>query len=203
MSTGKHSHESYTAVHGEVVDQRLLEQLREDDGYAFEQLYDRYWANLFEYAYNRLRDRAISQDVVQDVFLDIWRRRHTLEVSNMEAYLRSSVRFKTYRLLTKMSLDAPYFEGFEEVLVSAVLADDQIQERELRDLLDLWIKALPAKRRTIFMMHFTDGLSTAEIANRLGVSRKTIQNQLNTAYSEIQKRYEHLLSVVALLFFWD
>src|SRR5690606_11121694 len=105
----------------------LLDGLAKDDEKAFEMLYDLYWGNLYEYAYNRLRDKDTSQDVVQDVFLDIWRRRHTLDISNLGAYLRSSVRFKTYKVLSKSPLSDPYFEEFEQVLVCAWLADDTIR----------------------------------------------------------------------------
>lgn len=174
-------------------------RLQQDDERAFRAIYERYWPRLFGYAFNRLRDRALSQDVVQDVFLTIWRRRKELQMDNLSAYLHAAVRFVTYRKLAKMPLRSAYYESFENTLISSFFADETLLRSELDELLDKWIRALPTKRRKIFLMHFYDNLSTEEIAGQLGVTRKTVQNQLATAYSDIQKKYAHLLSTALFL----
>ncbi|MNL39221.1 RNA polymerase sigma factor [compost metagenome] len=65
-------------------------------------------------------------------------------------------------------------------------------------MIKLWIDALPDKRRKIFLMHYNDDLSTAEIAGRLNISRKTVQNQLNTASQALRLRLVQLLSLLIL-----
>lgn len=189
-----------TRFDSSVSDEQLLELLRKDDVGAYEQIYQRYWGALYKSVFTRVRDHALCQDIIQDVFLDIWRRRHSSEIKNLAAYLKSSIRFKMYRSLTKMKLDAPFYQEFENNLVSAWFADDRIAEKELSELLDLWIAALPVKKRRIFIMHFIEDMSTEEIASVLGISRKTVQNQIASSYLEIRKRYAHLLTILAVLY---
>jgi len=79
--------------------------------------------------------------------------------------------------------------------------DDPILEKEIMDLLGYWIAALPAKRRQIFLMHYIEDLSTRDIAERIGVSRKTVQNQLNTASQSLRVRLAHFISLAPLITF--
>lgn len=180
------------------TDKELVLRLRNDDEEAFQLIYNRYWSSLFGNAFNRVRDKGISQDIVQDVFLDVWRRRHSLDLDNLSAYLHAAVRFMTYRRISRMPIDTIYFKEFEQTLVSSFFAEDRLLQNELRDLLDKWILALPKKRRKIFLLHFNKDLSTQEIADRLGLARKTVQNQLTVAYREIQQKYARFLAVIVL-----
>ncbi|MBL1409463.1 RNA polymerase sigma factor [Sphingobacterium faecale] len=177
----------------------LLLQLQGGDEVAFGHLYDHYWASLYSYAYNRLRSKELSQDIVQEVFMDMWRRRETLQIDNLSAYLHTAVRFLTYKELKKLPLDHSYYLEFEEYLVSYIYADTAVQEKEYQQLLASWIELLPEKRRKIFLLHYLDGLSTETIANDLGISRKTVQNQLQRAKTELHERYAHYLTTLLII----
>lgn len=177
----------------------LLLQLKRSNEEAFGRIYDQYWSSLYSYAYNRLRAKELSQDVVQEVFMDVWRRRETLQIDNLAAYLHSAVRFLTYKELKKLPLDHSYYLEFEDSLVSCFYADTTVQEEEYQELLDCWIAVLPEKRRKIFLMHYLEGLSTDAIAADLGISRKTVQNQLQRAKIELQQKYAHYLSTLFIL----
>ena len=183
------------------TDQELVLRLQNDDEEAYQLIYNRYWSALFGNAFNRVRDKEISQDIVQDVFLDVWRRRRSLNPDNLSAYLHAATRFITYRRMSKMPIDTIYFKEFEQALVSSFFAEDRLLKRELNELLDKWILALPKKRRKIFLLHFNQDMSTEEIANQLGIARKTVQNQLTVAYREIQQKYARFLAVVILGWF--
>ncbi|MFD2553110.1 RNA polymerase sigma factor [Sphingobacterium tabacisoli] len=180
-------------------EKELLLQLQHGDEVAFGHLYDQYWSSLYSYAYNRLRFKERCQDLVQEVFMDIWRRRETLQVENLSAYLHSAIRFLTYKELKKAPLEHSYYLEFEEYLVSYFYADTSIKEKEYEQLLSCWIEVLPEKRRKIFLMHYLDGLSTETIANDLGISRKTVQNQLQRAKTELQERYAHYLTTLLII----
>ncbi|SEM43064.1 RNA polymerase sigma-70 factor, ECF subfamily [bacterium A37T11] len=186
-------------------DQELLQALRRGDERAFTQLYNQYWSSLYATAYNRLRDREQCQDLVQELFTDVWKRRESLEATTLGAYLHSAMRFMTYKRLAKMPLETRYYQEFEETIASSLFTDDQLLTKELRQLLDHWIEALPEKRRKVFLLHYEESLSTEEIATRLGVSRKTVQNQLNTVYTHLQQKYMHYLltgMILTLLTAW-
>lgn len=181
------------------ADEELLLLLKSNDENAFEAVYRRYWEGLFTKAYHLLHDRSLAEDVVQEVYLDIWRRRSDIKVQRLEAYLHQATRFICYRKLSNMPRQTPFFAELEGALTSSFFADDQVIRKELQTLLNLWIAALSPRKRKIFVMHYFEHLSTKEIGEQLGVSVKTVQNQLTKATSEIREKYKNY--VLSLLIF--
>lgn len=163
------------------TDEELLLLLRGGDEQAFNLIYERYWHALYQTAYRRLADRDQCSGIVQDVFIDLWEQRFNKSISKLEPYLHTAVRYSIYSLLAKGKSLPAFVEPFEQMVVSPLYADGPFSEEENRQLLQAWLKTLPRKRRQIFEMHYVEGLSTKEIAVALCVSRKTVQNQLNTA----------------------
>jgi RNA polymerase sigma-70 factor (family 1) len=180
-------------------DSILLALLKQGNNQAFENIYNKYWYGLFKTAFKRLADKEKCQDVVQNVFTDLWNRREELEIRDLQAYLHTAVRFQVFKAIKKQSGQTTFIDVFETEIISNLQADESLLNREAKKLVDQFINALPAKRRTIFIRHYMDQLSTAQIANELNVSQKTVQNQLITASHALRLRLTHLFSVVALL----
>lgn len=182
-------------------DDQLLAFLKEDSREAFTVIYQKFWPSLYSSAFKRLRDKSMSKDVIQNVFADLWNRREALVIQNLSSYLHSAVRFQVFTQTAKKPLGTVLFEELEEVLNSPLQSDSGLIDDELAKMLEMWIMALPEKRRKIFLMHYFEELSTQEIANQLNISQKTVQNQLNTASTYIRARFAHLLTVSVLLSF--
>ncbi|HEY0769947.1 MAG TPA: sigma-70 family RNA polymerase sigma factor [Sphingobacteriaceae bacterium] len=181
-------------------DEALINRLKEDNKLAFTQIYRKYWEALYNSAYKRLKDPELCKDIVQNVFTDLWNRRGVSNIENLPAYLHTAVRFQVYKQSVKLQPNGSEFlKVFEEMVASPFSSDGLLLEKELVRLVELWIKALPQKRRKIFVMHHYDELSTREISNQLGISQKTVQNQLNTASTYIRARFAHFLSISLLL----
>lgn len=180
-------------------DEALLLLLKEDNKQAFTAIYHKYWSSLYNSAYKRFRDKEHCKDIVQNVFTDLWNRREELQIEKLSAYLHTAIRFQVYKQSSKQSLNSEFFQTFEEILASTFKSDGSLLEKELIQLVELWIKALPEKRRKIFLMHYYEELSTREISNQLGISQKTVQNQLNTASTYIRARFAHFLSISLIL----
>lgn len=162
-------------------DNELLVLLTQDNRAAFELLYRRYWLQLFDAAYQRLKDSQQAEDIVQDIFVSIWTRRAVLKIENLSAYLHAAVRFRVFNYVARDAVSASFYEPFEAIAVQSAWADGHLMEKEMISLLNSYIKTLPEKRRQIFLMHIRENLSTKEIAEQLRVSQKTVQNQLGTA----------------------
>lgn len=182
-------------------DQELLHLAQQEDVGAFTAIYRKHWQTLYNSAYKRNRDKAQCEDIVQNVFIDFWSRKNELRIDNLAAYLHTAVRFQLFKQTTRQPLQAIFLDNFDEILSSPLRADDGLIEREILPLITLWIAALPKKRRKIFIMYYTDELSTGEIAESLGISQKTVQNQLNTASQNIRAHLSHLMSVSLLASF--
>ncbi|MFD1631747.1 RNA polymerase sigma factor [Pseudopedobacter beijingensis] len=184
-----------------IVDNDLLSQLKAGDEAAFSKIYKTFWKELFNAAYKRLKDIEQSQDIVQNVFISLWDRRETVDIHNLGAYLHTSVKFQVFKHSVRSPNTSEFLAAFENILVSPLSPENTMLEKEILGLVKSWIDALPKKRREIFLLHYHDGLTTAEIADLLKVSRKTVQNQLNTASTHLRLRLAQILSLLILLHF--
>jgi RNA polymerase sigma factor (sigma-70 family) len=163
------------------TDSDLITLLSDGSEEAFDEIYQRHWRKLFNSAYKRLRDEDQCEDLLQNVFADLWERRKEVKISNIEAYLTTAVRFQVIKISSRSRSNGHFVDLVETTLTSPLLADTPLNDQELSELLRLWMAALPEKRRKIFAMHFIDGLESSHIAALLDLSQKTVQNQLAVA----------------------
>ena len=176
------------------LDNDLILLMKQGDSKAFTEIYDRYWNVLYNKAYQRIHNKEQAQDIVQNIFTDLWNRRECLKIENLQAYLHTAVRYQVFKLIERKP-QSYFIEHFEELIVSPVHTDDLLLEKEVQNIIQLWIAALPSKRKEIFVQHYINNRSTKEIAQRLHVSTKTVQNQLHTASQSLRLRIAHFLSL--------
>lgn len=184
-----------------LTDQQLTELLRLDDEVAFNIIYDRYWKSIYQACYNRLGDRERSKDIIQDIFTSLWNRRTEIGIDNLSAYLHTAVKFQVLRIASRSSRTI-FVPSFEQLITQPIDNNNPVEEREVLQLLQLFIDALPEKRRLIFMMRYRENKSTAAIAAELGISRKTVLNQLNNAETALRARLSQILALSLLTAFW-
>ena len=190
------------AAYDTLTDLELTELLRQGNERAFTSIYRRHWNEVYLSAYNRLRDRTQCQDLVQNVFTTLWDRRDDADIHNLAAYLHTAARFQAIKFAGRQRGSSILLDTFEELMASPEQTDDLLIEKELLHLLHLFVDALPAKRRAIFIMRYTDNRTTAEIAEEMGIAQKTVQNQLNNAEIALRTRLAHILSLSVLISFW-
>ncbi len=180
-------------------DNVLFDLLRLGDQVAFEEIYRRYWAQLYNASYKRLPDKEKCQDIVQNVFMSLWARREEVILENPSAYLHTAVRFQILKHIARAPKGTFLTEAFQNELISPLESDSDLLEKEAKDVISYFIAALPRKRRDIFVMHYFEGLSTAKIATNLQISKKTVQNQLTTTSHALRLKLTHMFVV---LFIW-
>lgn len=181
-------------------DKQLLEAIAAGSESAFNELFRRYWQELYDLAWKSLKDDMEAEDVVHDVLIEIWQRRSILVIDNLPAYLKTAVRNRVINSIKRNRKQA-FFEVFEEMARSPYVADNRLLEKDMLELIAVWIEVLPKKRKAVFVRHFYKQLSTREIANELGISQNTVQNQIGTTLDYLRKRFGDLLHLVFLLFF--
>ena len=160
-------------------------------------LYNRYWELVYNTAYKRLNDSGLCKDIVQDLFLDIWERRSSIQIENFPGYINKATKYIVYKIVANQSSNISFYDKFESTINCIVNANDIISDKELKMVAKLWLNALPPKKRAIFILHFQENLSTKEIALKLGISQKTVQNQLGTASNELRDKMIKLLILLA------
>lgn len=177
----------------------LLQQVEEGCKHAFNVLYEKHWAKAYAEAYKRLKDTDQAKDVVQEIFTHVWLKRESLHIDNLPAYLNVAIRNKVFKLVEKQKLIHPFLDILEDMPAAYQQADDNLLWKELLMSYEALLNTLPPKRQIIFRLHYQNDLPTKDIASQLGVSRKTVQNQLLKA---IEKLKVSLFPFLSLLIMW-
>ncbi|MGI8893406.1 MAG: RNA polymerase sigma factor [Bacteroidia bacterium] len=167
-------------------DAQLVQLVQKSCKQSFNKLYENYWEATYVAACKRCRDHDEAKDVVQDIFTHIWLKRETLIIENLPAYLHVAVRNKISKLEQKQKLKLPLFNILEAMPAKNQRADCSLIYRELNQSYEVFLNTLSCKKQIIFRLRFQEDLSTKDIAVQLGVSRKTIQNQLGKVVDQIR-----------------
>jgi RNA polymerase sigma factor (sigma-70 family) len=177
----------------------LLEQIEQGSKHAFNLLFEKHWGKAYTEAYKRLKDPDQAKDIVQEVFTHIWLKRESLHINNLPAYLNIAIRNKVFKLVEKQKIIHPFFEILEDMPATHLRADDSLLWKEFLISYEALLNALPPKRQIIFRLHFQNDLPTKDIATQLGITRKTVQNQLGKAIEKLKVSLLPLLPLVIIL----
>jgi len=180
-------------------DEQLLQLMREGDRESFKIIYQRYWHRLYRAAYKQLGRHDQSEDIAQDIFIKLWERRQQLNITHLSAYLHTAVRYRVYDYVVQDMAADQFYQPFEDVLLAAGEADAGLIEKELFQLAEAYMATMPRKRRQIYELYFNNNLSTHEIAARLKISQKTVQNQLGNAINGLRAKLLPVFICLVLL----
>lgn len=183
----------------EAEDKLLLHQMREGSSSAFDALYDRYWEDVYIAAYKRLRDAAYAKDITQDIFLQLWLRKSEINIDNLASYLFTSVRNNVYKWLDKEQRYIPISELLANLESARDQADAELLKKELMTKYERIVNALTAGQKEIFRLRYHEDLSTNQIADKLNISRKTVQNQLRKSVVQLRSSLGSMSFLLILL----
>lgn len=178
-------------------DSKLLELIKLDDRAAFEMLYNRYSAKVFHVAYNLFRDKYVCEDLVQELFTDLWFKRYHLHINSLQAYLKVAIknRVLVYLRTQKATIDIDTIDRMME----QYSADSKLMQNDIARLLDEGITGLPEKCRQVFLLSRKEYLTNKEIAERLNISVKTVENQMTIALRYLRTGLTDYLPLAALV----
>lgn len=161
-------------------DEQLLELLKISDDGAFTEIYNRYWETLFAIGYNFTKDKEMSREVVQDVFMSLWEHRTDNIVNNLGGWLATAIKFSVFKQLQRGRRRQEILEAGTTPAL-AVQGDDAVHALFLKEYINGAIEKLPEKCQLVFRYSREQGMTIPEIAEHLGVSQKTVDNHLNKA----------------------
>lgn len=191
----------------QYTDQDLLKLIAEGCERSFRKLYDLYAGKVYTMAIGYLRSPMSAQDTVQDVFIKIWEKRHSLtEIDNLPAYLHVITR---NLLINQLQKKIPLFTGSE--LTKHTIPDDrhqpqqQLDYRELTMLIFRAVEQLPQRQQQVYRLSREQGLSHQQIAKELNLSYDTVREHMSKALKSIRATLEHQYGQLGLLFwlFWQ
>ncbi|MBK1438856.1 sigma-70 family RNA polymerase sigma factor [Parapedobacter sp. ISTM3] len=174
----------------EAIDAILLSRLGQGDAHAYTVLFERYWKFLYAVAYRRLQDEELAQDIVQEVFMQVWDKRDKLALTPeyIEYYLLKAVKNRVINHYTSQRAKA---EALQRVMhrMEAVVEESAYQPSrylELERFLDEQVEQLPDTMRAVFLMR-SDNRSIQEIAQKLHIAEQTVKNHLTEASHRLRR----------------
>lgn len=172
--------------------------LKKNDEKAFETLYNSLWKKLYTVAFNFVRDKAISQEMVQDVFVTLWIKRGGLDhVNDINAFAIRAVQNRIYDYFDKKSVENRYILDLTRSPVRLVdSTQHQIEHDETAGLITTEIDKLPATTKKIFQLSRFEKFSNQEIAADLNVSVKSVEYHITQALKRLRLRLGYLFFIV-------
>ncbi|MHA4806965.1 RNA polymerase sigma factor [Flavitalea flava] len=183
------------------TDEQLLLLLRQGEEGAFTEIYGRYWEQMALYVLKVIRSEDEARDIVQEVFVSIWRRRADLVIKGpLIAYLLKSVRNLSLRFIERNLNRNQFLATLTDHLQlgNDLPAVNLIEFRQLEERVDRAIAALPPKMREIYRLSRQENLSYREIAQKLGIAETTVKKQVSNALKSIKNDVGGLSATAAL-----
>lgn len=169
---------------------------------AFEQLFTTHFKKLYAYAFTIVKREMVAEEMVHNVFFKIWEKQGRVDIqTSVSAYLYRSVYHESLNYLKHEKVKSAYkTHAIWQSKNQSDNASSKLQLSELQQKLDIALNELPEQCRTIFQMSRFEELKYQEIADRLGLSIKTVENQMGKALKILRvKLADYLPLIIAFL----
>jgi len=182
-----------------LSDIELVQLLKSNDEAAFNEIYKRFQGLLYVYACRVTHEENEAEDIVQEVFIYLWDKRASLALDTLSGWLYQAVRYRFFDRLDRRKVRADHRSSLQSFLdQGGYCPDEYVRERELIQLIEKGVAALPSKMQEIFALSRKDQLSHKEIASLLNISEKTVKNQVHNALRILKTRVGMLFSLILL-----
>ncbi|MBP7497579.1 MAG: RNA polymerase sigma-70 factor [Bacteroidales bacterium] len=164
----------------------------------YEMIFHKYYNPLVVYANTLLKDIDETQDIVQQVFVSVWEKRNEIEFhTSVRAFLYKSVYNSCINFIKQKTIRNDYLKEarFTE---ENPLFNDTASHKELQTKIDYAIDSLPEQCRKIFRMSRYDEMKYREIADKLNLSVKTVENQMGKALKVLREHLKEFLSIIII-----
>jgi RNA polymerase sigma-70 factor (ECF subfamily) len=183
----------------------IVKKMIEGDVDSFKYFFDRYYDDLCNFVHVYLHDQAWSEEIVQDIFVYFWENKEKLQINtSVKSFLFSASKFKSLNLLRDTKTQKRIVEkiGKTEPLITSEEEDSYLDTNEFKKILDAAVDQLAPKCREIFLLSKFEDLSNREIAEKLGISVKTVENQMTIALKKLREYLLPFRGKIFLLFLY-
>jgi len=184
-------------------DKLIINKLKEGDVLSFDNIFKKYNKKVYYFALSYLKNKEEAEDVVQDVFMNLWKYRDQIN----EYYVFSKYLFKiTYNATCKkIRKQASDKKQLAEVLQNFTIEDNStnldIEYNNLLETTNLIIEKMSSRQNSIFLLSIKEHLTNEQIAQQLNISKKTVENYLTKAKTSFKKSLSDG-RILSILFFW-
>lgn len=180
----------------------MLEQLKSGNSKALEAVYKRYYVQLCQVAFRKLEDEALVEELVQDVFLNLWTKRKELDVNgSLIAYLYATLRNKALHEIRAKIIKARHYLHISErgKGYSADPEDDYVAKEMARKVMEV-VESLPTQCREAFLLSREEQLSYKAIAARMHISVNTVEKHIGKALKILKRELkDYNMPIITLI----
>ena len=186
----------------ENIDRLLIQNLKAGDMKAFQEIFVTFSERLYNFTYSYLKDSFESEEIVQEVFLRIWEMRE--EIDEDKSFKSFIYRMTVNKVFNQMKHQVvrqkyeKYLLNFDHSLSESPEA--RLHFKELDERISMLLKKIPEQQRNVFKLSRIDGLSNPEIADKLGLSIRTVENQIYRATKFLKENLKSDYLFILFLF---
>lgn len=181
-----------------INDKQLIKLIQSGNSKAFEELFGRYWELLLAAALHRLQSRDLAQDVLQELFVDLWEKRETLAIhTNVKGYLNRALK---NRIINKIKSEAVR-DKYEKMIlehyeVNNLSTGHRFSEQVLKEEIRKETAKLPVRCREVFELSRMEQMTHKEIGEQLNISPKTVENHIGKALKILRPKLKQIISLL-------
>ncbi|MGC3947966.1 MAG: sigma-70 family RNA polymerase sigma factor [Chryseolinea sp.] len=167
----------------------LLASLQSGDQSAFESIYRRYSKELYRRARRLILNKEDCEEIIQEVFESLWRKRNSAEIRSLRAYLYRAVANKVMDHIRKDYRHKRYVEHFR--LFEALYSQGETGNN-LSQMIEAGLRQLPERVQMAIRLRLSENLSNDEIAQRMKVTNKTVENYMHQVYAHFRAKFPRI-----------
>ncbi len=182
------------------TDQELKALFEKDAAAATELLFRLYYKKVCQAVYKIIPKGEVTEDLAQEVFYELWRKKdHLIIRTSYVAYLRRAAINKALNYLRDQKIKLDDSTVVSQIKLRAPLSDEKLEAAELQKVIDGLVDQLPERCRLVFVLSRFEQMSYKEIAHEMGISTKTVENQISKALKLLKEALGPYLSVWLLM----
>jgi len=174
-----------------IVDKDLLVRLKNADENAFKQVFELYIKKVYQFVLSYIKEKAEAEDITQNVFIKIWEKRLLIDTDKSFEGFIFTVAYRLVIDYFRHNSATPHRNTIsvlaEESIVSSINSDDLLNRHQFESVYEKALKSLSPRRKEIYLLSRHTGLSNKQIADKLALSVKTIENQMTAALSSLKE----------------
>ena len=170
------------------IDKEIILQMSQGDQKAYEQVFRRFYPKVHRFVSMLLKNEDDADDVCQMIFLKVWNKREKFTgIADFDSYLFILAKYTVINYISTKHIIPIDIDSIPDPYANAASPHDDVVAKDTQLLIDMVVENMPQQRQTIYRMSREEHLKNDEIALRLGIQKKTVENHLNLALKEIKK----------------
>ena len=183
-----------------LADEVLLKFLIISDELAFQEIYQRYWRQLYYAALSKINNKEVAEDIIQTVFTDLWEKREQHSIKNISAYLGTSVKYQVINHIKSGISKKAHLSNISESRKTEENKNElALLVKELNEAIDKAINRLPQKTQTIFRLSRFERHSNKKISRMMDVSEKAVEYHITQSLRALRLYLRSFMLVNLLL----